>query len=119
MRITALRASVVWSLLTASVALMGCSVCVKMQDCCPPPCGSTSRIRFDVPAAVHAGVLKALPGFVATEMEIESKDGRKIYEFEGRAGSVAYEIELDEQGNVLEIESGSEDGEEDKNNDDE
>jgi len=101
MRILALG----WLLLLL-VGLTGCSICCTVQECCPRPCAGAGadRIGIDIPDAVHAAVLKAIPGFVATEIEMEQKDGKLTYEFEGRgADGALYEVEVDGQGNVLQI----------------
>jgi hypothetical protein len=96
--------------------LSGCSICCTVQECCPSPCGSSAatrqgEIRMDVPAPVHAGVLKVLPGFVAEEFEVESRSGALVYEFEGRSGGKRYEVEVDARGNVLRIDEELEDEE--------
>ena len=89
-------------LLLLLVGLTGCSICCTVQECCPRPCAD--RIGIDIPDAIHAAVLKAIPGFVATEIEIESKGGKLTYEFEGRgAEGQWYEIEVDGKGNGLQI----------------
>ena len=87
------------------IGLTGCSFRCTVQECCPRPCAGTSasRIGIDIPDAVHAGVLRAMPGFVASEFEVESKDGKQVYEFEGRWNGKNYEIVVDGQGNVLQI----------------
>ncbi len=99
--------------------LPGCTVCCTVHECCSPAARNPQKqIGIDIPDAVHAGVLKVLPGFVATEVEIEEKNGVVVYEFEGTSEGGRYEIEVDGDGNVLQIdqevaEDGNEGGDED------
>lgn len=116
MRALATRCLTTGGLLALLLGLLGCSVCVRVQDCCPRRTGA-DQIGIDIPDAVQAGVLKALPGFVVTGIEMESEDGGLIYEFEGHADGVRYEVEVDGEGNVLEIETDSDEDEEDHEDD--
>ncbi len=59
----------------------------------------------DVPAKIITAVKKKVKGIEILEIEIEKKEGKKIYEFEGKVGEKEYEIEVevDEKGNILDI----------------
>ena len=58
----------------------------------------------DVPAAVMQAAAGAVEGVKITEAEVEMEDGKKIYELEGTANGVEYEIEVSEDGEVLSVE---------------
>ena len=98
-----------------SLGLAGCTFCCTVHECCTVRGGNAlNQLGIDVPDAVAAGVLKALPGFQASELEIETEDGKTIYEFEGTADGKTWEVEVDAEGNVLEIEEETgDDGDED------
>ncbi|MEQ8955358.1 MAG: PepSY domain-containing protein [Gammaproteobacteria bacterium] len=58
----------------------------------------------EVPEAVLAAARGAVPGITVMEAEMEVEEGRTIYEFEGKVGNRNYEVEVDAEGEVLEIE---------------
>ncbi len=58
----------------------------------------------DVPASVMEAAVAAVEGIKITEAEVEVEDGNKVYELEGKANGVEYEIEVSEDGTVLEVE---------------
>lgn len=107
-----LRALGLLTLAVAVIGLTGCSVCCTVHECCPRPCAPADRIGIDLPDAVHAGVLQTMPGFVASEIEVESKDGKPVYELEGRWNGSTYEILVDGDGNVLQVDEEDEDEDE-------
>jgi uncharacterized membrane protein YkoI len=63
----------------------------------------------EVPAIVLEAAKEAVPGIVITEAEYEIEDGERIYELEGTLGDKEYEIEVSEQGKVLEVEKEGDD----------
>lgn len=67
----------------------------------------------EVPEAVMAAALRALPGAVFEEAERELERGRLVYELEGTHEGERVEIELTEDGEVLEIERGDDDDDDD------
>jgi hypothetical protein len=59
----------------------------------------------EVPGPVMEAAQSSLPGFVASEAEIEGEqDGEKVYELTGEADGIMYEIEITESGEILEVE---------------
>jgi hypothetical protein len=70
-----------------------------------------------VPAKVMAAGEKAVPGIVFTRVERELEKGVWVYDMEGTANGVAYEVEVTADGKVLEIEE--EDDDDDDDDDDE
>lgn len=59
----------------------------------------------ELPATVRAAMETAFPDFVPLRLETERRDGKKIYEIEGKAKGKPYEIVVDEDGRVLKIEA--------------
>ncbi len=58
----------------------------------------------DVPADIVAIVQNALPGISLSEAEKEIKDGRVIYELEGKLiNGKEYEIKIAEDGSIIKI----------------
>jgi hypothetical protein len=72
-----------------------------------------------VPATVMKAGEKAVPGIVFTRVEREYEDGVWVYDMEGTAKGVAYEIEVTADGKVLEIEEEDDDEDDDDDDDDE
>lgn len=70
-----------------------------------------------VPAKVRQAGEQAVPGIVFTRVERELEGGVWVYDLEGTANGVAYEVEVTADGKVLEIEKG--DADEDENDEDE
>jgi uncharacterized membrane protein YkoI len=58
-----------------------------------------------LPAHIVDAALAAVPGIELTEAEIEREGDARIYEVEGVLDGVEYEIEIDDAGVVLEIET--------------
>lgn len=71
-----------------------------------------------VPATVMKAGEKAVPGIVFTRVEREYEDGVWVYDMEGTAKGVAYEIEVTADGKVLEIEEEDDDEDDDDEDDD-
>jgi uncharacterized membrane protein YkoI len=73
-----------------------------------------------VPAKVMSAGEKAVPGIVFTRVERELENGVWVYDMEGTAKGVRYEIEVTADGKVLEIEEEDDDeGDDDDDDDDE
>lgn len=58
----------------------------------------------EVPANVMAAATAAVAGIRITEAEVEEKDGQRIYELEGSANGIDYEIEVASDGTVRKVE---------------
>lgn len=71
-----------------------------------------------VPAKVIKAAKKAVPGIEITEAESATLDGTVVYEVEGKLNGKDYELEIDAEGNVLEMESGKNDEEDSDDSDD-
>lgn len=71
-----------------------------------------------VPATVMKAGENAVPGIVITRVEREYEDGVWVYDMEGTAKGVAYEIEVTADGKVLEIEEEDDEDDEDEDDDD-
>ena len=69
-----------------------------------------------VPEAVKAAALAAMPGIVFSEAEREMENGVLVYELKGTVDGKEYEIEVSADGKVIEIEE--EDGDDDGDDDD-
>jgi uncharacterized membrane protein YkoI len=57
----------------------------------------------DVPANVMAAAEAAVPGIRITEAEVEKKKGEMVYELEGEADGVEYEIKVNADGTVRKV----------------
>ena len=72
-----------------------------------------------VPQTVKAAALKAVAGItLADSVEVEVEDGQTVYEFNGTANGEKYEVEVSEDGRILEVESGDDDDDDDDDKDD-
>lgn len=73
-----------------------------------------------VPQKVHKAAMNAVKGIVLSQddVEVEVENGQTVYEFEGTLNGEAYEIEVSESGEVLEVERDDDDGEDDDKDDD-
>jgi len=58
----------------------------------------------EVPDAVMQAAMAAVEGIKIKEAEVEEEDGQTVYELEGKANGVEYEIEVSADGKVLEVE---------------
>jgi hypothetical protein len=64
------------------------------------------RVPLDsVPELVKKAALEAVPGISLHGVERETEDGVIVYEFAGVLESAHYEIEVDEKGKVIEVET--------------
>lgn len=73
----------------------------------------------DVPENVKKAATDAVKGMVLTEAEKETKDGKDVYELEGKAGDKEYEVVVDADGKVLKSgEDDDDDGEKEGDDDD-
>ena len=70
----------------------------------------------DLPSAVRAAVEAAIPGGQIVEAEVETENGKEVYEVEVEADGKEFEVEVTASGEVLEIEE--EDGDDDDGEDD-
>ena len=80
-------------------------------------CGETEQEipLSEVPAKILEAAEEAVPGIELTEAEIEKSDDGVTYELEGILGEKTYEIEINAEGKVLEVEV---EDDEDEDNDD-
>ena len=69
----------------------------------------------DLPQAVRATALAAVPGIVLSEAEQETEDGKLIYSIEGTANGQEYSIEVAADGTLIEVENEGQDDGEDEN----
>ncbi len=68
----------------------------------------------EVPAPALQAAQRAVEGIILTEAEMDMEDGRTVYDIEGTANGVEYEIEVTADGKILEVEQeDEEDGDED------
>ncbi|MBT8098544.1 MAG: PepSY domain-containing protein [Gammaproteobacteria bacterium] len=58
----------------------------------------------EVPDVVMQAALGAVDGIKFKEAEVEEEDGQTVYELEGKANGVEYEVEVSADGEVLEVE---------------
>jgi uncharacterized membrane protein YkoI len=58
----------------------------------------------EVPSVVLAAAQDTLPGIEITEAEVEQEENKTVYELEGKLGDITYEMEIDAQGKILEVE---------------
>lgn len=72
----------------------------------------------DVPENVQKAATDAVKGLVLTEAEKETKDGKDVYELEGKAGDKKYEVVVDADGKVLKSGEDKDDDEGEKEDDD-
>jgi len=68
-----------------------------------------------VPTEAVEAAQSAVEGITLTEAEMEEEEGITVYELEGMANGIEYEIEVTADGKVLEVEQEDED---DNNHDD-
>ena len=125
------------ALVSVAVLFTGCSVCctIECSDCCTacsPACGQDGSsdgivlsegeevdVALDkVPANVMRAAQGAVEGIVIEEAELEVENGVMVYELEGTADGVSYEIEVDLRGKVLEVESETDDDDDEEEHED-
>ena len=58
----------------------------------------------DVPDVVMQAAMAAVEGIKFKEAEVEEEDGQTVYELEGKANGIEYEVEVSADGKVLEVE---------------
>ena len=58
----------------------------------------------EVPDVVMQAAMAAVDGIKFKEAEVEEEDGQTVYELEGKANGVEYEVEVSADGKVLEVE---------------
>ncbi|MFG0330081.1 MAG: PepSY domain-containing protein [Phycisphaerales bacterium] len=63
----------------------------------------------EVPDHVKDAAIAAVPGIVLEEAEMETEDGVVVYDLEGEVDGVEYEVEVAEDGTVLEVEEDDDD----------
>ena len=103
-----------WYLLIV-IALIGFAGCAKVLSVI----GMEQEVPLkEVPAVVLDAAKGAVEGIVLSEAEMETEDGKVVYELEGTANGVEYEIEVAADGTVLEIEQEGDDDDDDDDNDD-
>lgn len=90
------------------VVLIGFAGCAKVLDMIE----MEQEIPLsEVPDVVLDAAKGAVEGIVFSEAEMETLDGKTVYELEGTANGVEYEIEVAADGTVLEIEKEGDDDE--------
>ncbi|MBT8078578.1 MAG: PepSY domain-containing protein [Gammaproteobacteria bacterium] len=57
----------------------------------------------DVPAAAITAAEGAVPGLEIRAAEVERKNGRTVYEIDGRAKGVKHEVKVTADGEVLKV----------------
>jgi uncharacterized membrane protein YkoI len=75
--------------------------------------GDVNLALSDVPDSVKQAALAAVPGLVLTFAERETEDGGVVYSLAGTANGKSYEVEVNEAGQVVEIEEGDDEDDED------
>lgn len=96
--------------LIVASALLALSGCAAMQE--DPEI--EEEIELDaVPPAIMSAAELAVPGIEIDEAEFEEEDGAMIYELEGMLGEQRYEIEIGQDGRILELEEVDAEDEED------
>ena len=78
----------------ASLLLAGCAIWEDDQEIA----------LSEVPPAVMDAAQGAVEGIQIKEAEVEQEAGQTVYEFEGKANGVEYEIEVSADAKVLEVE---------------
>jgi uncharacterized membrane protein YkoI len=63
----------------------------------------------EVPAPAIEAAQGAVEGITLTEADVETEDGRTVYDIEGTANGKEYTIEVTPEGEVLEVEGETED----------
>ena len=71
-----------------------------------------------IPMKVSKAAQEAVPGLRIASADKETENGVVVYDIRGTADGVAYEVEVDENGNVGEIEKGDDAEDEDEEDDD-
>ncbi len=83
-------------------------------------CGDEVELALsEVPQSVMDAALAAVPGFVLEEAVRETEDGATVYCLAGQANGEEYEVEVNANGEVTEIDSGAEDEDGDEEEEDE
>ena len=91
----------------ASICILGCASLESMLD-------DEKEIPLSqVPAAAMEAAENAVENITITEAEVEEEDGQMVYDLEGIADGIEYEIEVTTDGKVLEVEQEDEDDAED------
>lgn len=67
----------------------------------------------EVPESIRDAAEAAVPGIVFSEAERETENGVVVYDLEGTANGVEYEVEVSEDGEVLEVEIENDDDDDD------
>ncbi|EDY82036.1 hypothetical protein VDG1235_1656 [Verrucomicrobiia bacterium DG1235] len=93
-------------ILTTLVGLVALTACSQAKDI---------DVK-DLPPVVLESALKAVPGFIVEEAELEKENGVLVYELEGKStkDGFEYEIEISPEGEILEIEKGDEEEDDDE-----
>jgi uncharacterized membrane protein YkoI len=60
--------------------------------------------KNEVPAAVLSAAKAQIPGFVLEEADLQERNGRRLFELQGRANGRRYEMDILADGRVLHIE---------------
>ena len=68
-------------------------------------CADVTVRATDLPAAVLAAIEAAIPGGQIDQVELESRDGRVVYDVEANADGQRFALEVDATGRVLALEA--------------
>jgi uncharacterized membrane protein YkoI len=92
--------------LTARAILIGVFVLAGFQA----RSHADEKVSLDaVPQHLKDAALAAVPGLVLESAEREVEKGVLIYDLEGKAGGLRYEVEVTAEGKVTEVEKGDDD----------
>ena len=95
----------------ASICILGCASLESMFE-------DEKEIPLSqVPAASMEAAENAVENITITEAEVEEEDGQMVYDLEGIANGVEYEIEVTADGKVLEVEQEDEDNDDGEDDD--
>lgn len=77
---------------------LGIAACAGMD-------GENDIAVSQVPAAAMNAARGAVPGLEVKSAESKAKDGRTIYELDGRANGVEHEVKVTADGQILKVET--------------
>ena len=94
-----------------SICILGCASLESMFE-------DEKEIPLSqVPAAAMKAAEDAVENITITEAEVEEEDGQMVYDLEGIANGIEYEIEVTADGKVLEVKQEDEDNDDAEDND--
>ena len=114
-----------WAVL--ATALLMAAGCSSESAASPQALNAAAQAKQDkdeklaldaVPQHVKDAALAAVPGLVLSGAEREVEKGVVVYDLEGKAAGVAYEVEVTAEGKVTEVEKEGADDDKDDDDDD-